>query len=105
MHRILSTRDDCEIRLAHNGAAGLDLVRAWKPDLVITDLMMPDVDGFEVIREMKSDLSLAGIPIVVVTAKELTVRERSELEKSSAALLQKGGFLDDEFVEKITKWL
>jgi len=105
MHRILSTRDDCEIRLAHNGAAGLDLVRAWKPDLVITDLMMPDVDGFEVIREMKSDLSLAGIPIVVVTAKELTVRERSELDKSTAALLQKGGFLDDEFVEKITKWL
>jgi threonine synthase len=105
MHRILSTRDDCEIRLAHNGAAGLDLVRAWKPDLVITDLMMPDVDGFEVIRQMKSDNSLAGIPIVVVTAKELTVRERTELEKSTSALLQKGGFLDDEFVEKITKWL
>lgn len=105
MHRILSTRDDCEIRLAHNGAAGLDLVRAWKPDLVITDLMMPDVDGFEVIREMKSDVALAGIPIVVVTAKELTVRERTELEKSTAALLQKGGFLDDDFVEKITQWL
>jgi CheY-like chemotaxis protein len=67
--------------------------------------MMPDVDGFEVIREMKSDLSMAGIPIVVVTAKELTVRERAELDKSTAALLQKGGFLDDEFVEKITKWL
>jgi threonine synthase len=105
MHRILSTRDDCEIRLAHNGEAGLALVRAWKPDLVVTDLMMPDVDGFQVIREMKSDTSMMGIPIVVVTAKELTVRERHELEQATAALLQKGGFLNDEFVEKITKWL
>ncbi|MBK8135825.1 MAG: threonine synthase [Chloroflexi bacterium] len=105
MHRILSTRDDCEIRLAHNGAAGLTLIRTWHPDLVITDLMMPDVDGFELIRQMKADTELAGIPIAVVTAKELTVRERKELERSTTMVLQKGGFLNDEFVEQITKWL
>lgn len=105
MHRILSTRDDCEIRLAHNGAAGLALIRTWRPDMVVTDLMMPDVDGFEVIRQMKADPSLANIPIAVVTAKELTVRERQELEQSTSILLQKGGFLTDDFVEQITQWL
>jgi threonine synthase len=101
MHRILQTRDDTEIRLAHNGAAGLALIRAWKPDMVITDLMMPDVDGFAVVREMKADPALAGIPIIVVSAKELTVRERQDLEQNVALLLQKGTFLDDDFVESI----
>lgn len=105
MYRILSTRDDIEIRLAHNGEAGLRLIRAWKPDMVITDLMMPDVDGFEVIRQMKADPNLLEVPIVVVTAKELSAYERKELEQSTAALLQKGAFLDDEFVERVTSWL
>ncbi|NOG52525.1 MAG: response regulator [Chloroflexi bacterium] len=105
MHRILSTRDDTEIRLAHNGEAGLQLIRAWKPDMVITDLMMPDVDGFEVIRQMKADPMLLEVPIVVVTAKELSAFERKELEMSTSLLLQKGAFLDDEFVEKVTSWL
>lgn len=105
MHRILSTRDDTEIRLAHNGEAGLQLIRTWKPDMVITDLMMPDVDGFEVIRQMKADPTLLEVPIVVVTAKELSAHERKELEQSTSVLLQKGAFLDDEFVEKVTSWL
>jgi len=101
MHRILQTRDDTEIRLAHNGAAGLALIRAWKPDMVITDLMMPDVDGFAVVREMKADPDLTDIPIIVVSAKELTVRERQELERDVALLLQKGMFLDDDFFQSI----
>lgn len=101
MHRILQTRDDTEIRLAHNGAAGLALMRSWRPDMVITDLMMPDVDGFAVVREMKADPALSEIPIIVVSAKELTVKERQDLERNVALLLQKGTFLDDEFVESI----
>jgi threonine synthase len=101
MHRILQTRDDTEIRLAHNGAAGLALIRAWRPDMVITDLMMPDVDGFAVVREMKADPALADIPIIVVSAKELTVKERQDLERNVSLLLQKGTFLDDSFVESI----
>jgi threonine synthase len=102
MHRILQTREDTEIRMAHDGAAGIALIRAWKPDMVITDLMMPHADGFEVIRTMKSDAGLTNIPIVVVTAKELTIAERRTLESANALLLQKGTFLDDEFVEQIT---
>jgi hypothetical protein len=45
------------------------------------------------------------VPIVVVTAKELSAFERKELEMSTSLLLQKGAFLDDEFVEKVTSWL
>lgn len=101
MSRILEARNDCEVHLAHNGAAGIALIREIRPDLVITDLMMPDVDGFQVIDLMKSDSSLREIPIVVVTAKELTVRERKLLDTQTDLLLQKGSFIDDEFVERL----
>lgn len=101
MSRILQSRNDCEVRMAHNGAEGIDLVRSWPPDMVITDLMMPGVDGFKVIEAMKGDPALMEIPIVVVTAKELTVRERQMLSTQVDMLLQKGSFLDDDFVENL----
>lgn len=105
MSRILEARDDCEVHLAHNGAAGLEVMRRMRPDLVITDLMMPDVDGFEVIKQMKADATLQSIPIVVVTAKELTVRERDMLSRQANMILQKGSFIDDEFVDNLVEFL
>ena len=101
MSRLLEGRENCEVYLAHNGAAGLNIVREILPDLVITDLMMPDVDGFTVINTMRSDDTLKNIPIVVVSAKELTVQERQFLDNNIDMLLQKGSFLDDSFVEQI----
>lgn len=101
MSRLLEGRENCEVYLAHNGAAGLNIMREINPDLVITDLMMPDVDGFTVINTMKSDDDLAHIPIVVVSAKELTVQEQQFLDNNIDMLLQKGSFIDDAFVEQI----
>jgi threonine synthase len=101
MSRILETRKDVEVHLAHNGRAGIDLIRRLKPDLIITDLMMPDVDGFQVIETVKGDKSLNAIPIVVVTAKELTVRERKLLDNQVDLLVQKGSFIDEDFVESL----
>jgi len=99
--RLLQSSDGVEVRMAHNGASGWDLVRKWHPDMVITDLMMPDVDGFELIAKIKGDAQFAATPIVVVTAKELTVREREYLDREAEMLLQKGSFVDDEFVEML----
>ncbi|GAB4529406.1 MAG: hypothetical protein OHK0046_49250 [Anaerolineae bacterium] len=101
MSRILESRDDCQVHLAHNGAAGLDLIRRITPDLIITDLMMPDVDGFQVIESLKADDKLRDIPIVVVTAKELTVRERETLQMQTDMLIQKGSAIDESFVERL----
>ncbi len=51
------------------GQQGLDAVKSHKPDLVLLDLMMPDVDGWEVFRQMKADSALKDIPVIAVTAK------------------------------------
>jgi two-component system alkaline phosphatase synthesis response regulator PhoP len=56
-------------RKVHNGKLALDVVRREKPDLIILDLMLPDVDGLEVCRRLKQDEATRGIPIVMVTAK------------------------------------
>ncbi len=99
IQRILQARGSYEVHLAHNGAAGLAIIRDTHPDLVISDLMMPDIDGFKMIDLLKADPQTAAIPIVVVTAKDLTVKEKARLGGQIQMLLQKGSFIDDDFVE------
>lgn len=105
MQRILQARGSYDIHVAYNGADGIQLVRNVRPDMVVTDLMMPDVDGFKVIETMKSDIAMSQIPIVVVTAKELTVKEHARLSGQIDMLLQKGSYIDDEFVENLVSKL
>jgi threonine synthase len=99
--RILQARGGYQAHIATDGAAGIAMVRDLKPDLVITDLMMPDVDGFQVIDTIKSDEKLADIPVIVMTAKELTPRERDQLSGQIASLLQKGSVMDEELLQSI----
>ena len=56
------------VRTAEDGLAGLDLVRDELPDLVLLDLMMPGLDGWEVLRRLKGDALTAAIPVLVLTA-------------------------------------
>lgn len=103
--RILQARGSYDIHIAHDGGQGIEIIRDVRPDLVVTDLMMPDVDGFQVIETMKADRTMAQIPIVVVTAKELTARERQRLSGQIDMLLQKGSFIDEEFIESLVSRL
>ena len=83
----------------------MELVKEVEPDVIICDLMMPGMDGFEVINVLKSDPDLNRIPIIVLTAKELTPRERDRLSGQIDALLQKGSFLDEDLLQSIIKTL
>jgi len=58
---------------AEGGQEGLDLIRQEQPDLVLLDLMMPGVDGWEVYRQLKADADLKEIPVIVVTAKAQSI--------------------------------
>lgn len=58
---------------AIGGREGLETVRQLKPDLVLLDLMMPDIDGWEVYQQMKADDELKDIPVIVVTAKAQSI--------------------------------
>jgi DNA-binding response OmpR family regulator len=58
---------------AEGGQEGLDLIRQEQPDLILLDLMMPGVDGWEVYRQLKADADLKEIPVIVVTAKAQSI--------------------------------
>jgi two-component system, OmpR family, response regulator VicR len=71
--RLILNRRGYEIIGANGGREGLDLVRAQTPDLVLLDLMMPDMDGWDVYQQMKADEHTQNIPVIVVTAKAQSI--------------------------------
>ena len=71
--RLILERKGFDFVGAEGGQAGLDTIRREKPDLILLDLMMPGVDGWEVYRQLKADARLKDIPVIVVTAKAQSI--------------------------------
>jgi two-component system, OmpR family, response regulator VicR len=67
--RLILTRKGFDVLGATGGEEGLKLIKQEKPDLVLLDLMMPDMDGWEVYQQMKADNTNQNIPVIIVTAK------------------------------------
>lgn len=101
IRRILQSQGNFTIVEATNGREGLDMIQRELPDLIILDLMMPEMDGFTVLEALRSKSETAAIPVIVATAKELTPDEKSRLGGQIQSLMQKGDFLNDEFLEEV----
>jgi two-component system, OmpR family, response regulator VicR len=71
--RLILSRKGFDVIGANGGVEGLEVVRREKPDLILLDLMMPDMDGWEVYQQIKADEELREIPVVVVTAKAQSI--------------------------------
>ncbi|GAB4460866.1 MAG: hypothetical protein Kow0070_17680 [Anaerolineales bacterium] len=71
--RLILGRRGFEVKGANGGIEGLKMIREEKPDLVLLDLMMPDMDGWEVYQQIKADEKTRGIPVIVVTAKAQSI--------------------------------
>lgn len=67
--KLILARKHFEVFGAVGGRVGLDLVRQILPDIILLDLMMPDMDGWEVYQQLKADESTRSIPVIVITAK------------------------------------
>jgi threonine synthase len=103
LRRILQTRGEYRICEARDGVEGLEMVRRERPDVILLDLMMPGMDGFAVLDALKGDKEVSEVPVIVITAKELTAAERERLSGQTDKLMQKGSFTDDELLEEILK--
>lgn len=105
LRRILQTQGDFQVFEAHTGREGLDLIRKTNPDVVLLDMMMPDMDGFAVLDQLKASAELKDIPVIVITAKDLTTKDQIRLQGQIEMLMQKGSFMDDELLEGINALL
>ena len=85
-------RQDWVVSTAEDGRAALDAMAANTPDLILLDLMMPRMDGFELVSELRKHQAWRSIPIVVITAKTLTKEDRQLLQGHVQKVLQKGDF-------------
>jgi CheY-like chemotaxis protein len=86
---------------AKDGRDAIDAVAAQKPDLILLDLMMPGMDGFEFVAEMRKRPEWRAIPIVVITAKSLTLEDRQMLEGHVQKVLTKDGFSHDQLLNEL----
>jgi len=75
---------------APDGRQGIELARAERPDLIVLDLLMPEVTGFEVVRELRGHPECREIPILIFTVKDLSPEERERLRGSVQAIVTKG---------------
>jgi putative two-component system response regulator len=87
MHELL--KDQYQVRIANSGEKALRIVRDGPPDLILLDIMMPGMDGYEVCRQLKADAHSRDIPILFLSAKNQTEDERFGLELGAADYLNK----------------
>jgi CheY-like chemotaxis protein/anti-sigma regulatory factor (Ser/Thr protein kinase) len=86
-----------------NGKSALEFLKEHKVDVILLDLLMPEMDGFEVLRRVKESPELQNLPIVIMTAKEITQAEREMLERETHAFIQKGDKWEDQLLASIRK--
>ncbi len=86
---------------AYNGEEGLKMSIELKPDLILLDLVMPDIDGFEVAENIKKHPISAQIPIFIITSKDLTVEERLKLSGNIERIIGKKSFSAEELSRSI----
>ncbi|MEO9161165.1 MAG: GAF domain-containing protein [Casimicrobiaceae bacterium] len=94
-------KDNWEVMEAENGRVALVRLAESRPDIVMLDLMMPEMDGFEFLVEMRNRAEWRDIPVLVITAKDLTAEERSRLNGDVEDVLQKGAVELDEVLSQL----
>jgi threonine synthase len=105
IRRLLATRKAYRIHHARDGLAGLELSRRMRPDLIVADLMMPRLDGFGLVEELRRDPRTREIPVVIVSAKDISGEERERLNGHIEAVYQKGSLRSRKFVEQVIQVL
>jgi CheY-like chemotaxis protein len=88
---------------AYGGREAIDAARRELPDLIVLDLMMPDVSGFDVVEALRLDPATAGIPILVVTAKRITSEDRTKLNGYVSTIMEKSEFNRDRFTAEVRR--
>jgi CheY-like chemotaxis protein len=86
---------------AENGRVALKRMTERQPDLILLDLMMPEMDGFQFLDEVRKHEDWHLIPVIVITAKELSAEDQQRLNGSVEKILQKGAYSREELIHKV----
>jgi adenylate cyclase len=91
------------VREAANGREALDRLKEGKPDVILLDLMMPEMDGFAVVAALQKEAGWRDIPVIVITARDLDAKDRARLNAGVQSVLVKERFRPADLVERIRR--
>jgi PAS domain S-box-containing protein len=94
-----------QVDLAENGLMALEHLKQNLPALILLDLMMPEMDGFEFVSRLRQEPSYADIPVVVLTAKDITTEDRQRLHSGVETIFQKGAYSQEKLLTEIEQVL
>jgi CheY-like chemotaxis protein len=101
MMRRLLVGEGWGVSVASNGREALDRLIAERPNLVLLDLMMPEMDGFEFLAEFRKNPKFVSTPVIVVTAADLSLADRRRLDGGVQHILQKAASEQEDFLRQI----
>lgn len=102
LHHLLK-KGGWQVGLASNGREALDSLAHSMPSVMLLDLMMPEMNGFQVVEELRHNKQWSGLPVIIVTSKDLTAQERAILNGGVDLILKKGAYLKEELLQEIKK--
>ncbi len=105
IRRIIDEEEGLTPIVAEDGAACLELIRKQLPDVLVLDLMMPEPDGFAVLEKIRSNPDTRDLPVIVVTAKDLTKEDRKKLSGNVFSVLEKSAATSDTLLAEIKRIL
>jgi hypothetical protein len=101
--RRMLEREGHAVAEAEHGRAALERVRERAPGVVLLDLVMPEMDGFEFLEELRRDEATRAIPVIVITARDLSVEDHQRLNGSVERILQKGAYRHDALLAEVRR--
>ena len=101
--RKMLEKEGVTVATAENGKIGIEYLEKNIPGLILLDLMMPEMDGFEFIEVTRKHPEWIKIPIVVVTSKDLTQEEKKQLHGNVETVLQKGQFDKNDLIQMVSE--
>jgi CheY-like chemotaxis protein len=99
--RSMLEREGYAVVEADNGQAALARLREGAPGVILLDLMMPVMDGFELLAELRREDGWRSIPVIVLTARDLSEEDRERLSGSVARILQKGAYTHETLLAEV----
>ena len=103
--KMVETEPRIHPTLAQGGKIALDILRNLTPDLIVLDLFMPDMNGFEILDKFKSDARLSKIPVIVLTGADLSVEQKAQLAESSQLLATNGLIKESDILKNMEEAL
>jgi CheY-like chemotaxis protein len=97
----LLEKEGWRVTEAENGVAAMKVMAEVAPELILLDLLMPEMDGFEFLTEVRRNPAWRQIPVIILTGKDITEEDRRRLHGRVQAIVAKGAYSNDELIRQV----